>query len=131
MTSPQPDVVRAREALATARATRAEYLVALAEGLLTPTDVLEAAAREEGKPLRRILVQQLHMSCKGVGPGTTKRLMAELAARVPGCPPAHRVTVAWLLDPRAGGRRFLAWLDIQQPKSAPPWPGFPLAARPQ
>jgi hypothetical protein len=37
----------------------------------------------------------------------------------------RQITVGWLLDPRAGGRRFHAWLDAHQPKSRPPWPGFP------
>lgn len=121
-----PSVVSARAALSDARRQRAEYLIALSEGLLEPRDVVDAAALDAGRPLRKITLRQLHLSQEGWGERRTQRLLSAVAARI-GLSEEHvkGKTVAWLIDPRSGGRRYLAWLDAQQEKDGAPWAGFP------
>lgn len=123
-----PPITDAREALATARRRRAEQLVALAEGRVTPLEVVHAAATEAGRPLRRISLKQLHLTQHGWGERRTSRLLVGLAARL-GLHPDQVADkqISWLIDPRAGGRRYLAWLDVQHPKASGPWTGFPYA----
>lgn len=126
--SGRPSTATARAALSEARRQRAEHLVALANGILTPHDVVDAATADSGRALRRISLRQLHLSCEGWGERRTSRLLSDLAARI-GLPArdVERETIAWLLDPRAGGRRYLAWLDVQQAKTKGPWAGFPFS----
>lgn len=123
-----PSLERARTALSQARLVRAEYLVALAEGLIDVSDVLEFAATEAGKPLRRISLRQLLLSQPGWGDRRTKHALSLLTDRLGAPINMKEMTIAWLLDPRAGGRRYMAWLDVRQPKDEAPWPGFPFTA---
>lgn len=123
-----PSIDKARQALARARLLRGEYLVALASDLITAHDVVQAAMTDEGKPLRRISLRQLHLSSPGWGERRTKRLLSALSERLGASEKTQDMTIAWLIDPRSGGRRYLAWLDAQQPKAHAPWPGFPYMA---
>lgn len=122
---PQSSIETARTALVDARRLRAEYLVAVATGLVTVHDVVRASATETGKPLRRISLRQLHLSSEGWGERRTARLMSALAERIGGSETPHDKTIAWLIDPRSGGRRYLAWIDVQRSKNSAPWAGFP------
>lgn len=124
-----PPIESARAALSQARLMRAEYLIALAEGLITVQDVIDAALNDDGRPLRRISLRQLLLSQPGWGERRTTRLLSVLAGRMGSTDRPKDMTIAWLLDPRCGGRRYLAWLDVQQAKNSAPWPGFPFAPR--
>lgn len=127
-----PSADTARAALSEARRMRSEYLVAVTTGLLTVRDVVDAAALDSGRPLRRILLRQLHLSQEGWGDARTSRLLSGLGARIDlRDGEVGDWTIAWLLDPRAGGRRYLAWLDVQQEKTVEPWTGFPFAPAPK
>lgn len=124
----RPDMHDARVVLAAARRQRAEYLVSLAEGLLTPLDLVEAATSDSGRALRKIGLRQMHLNCQGWGRRRTDRLLAGLASRLDLDPAGvQEKQVAWLIDPRSGGRRFLAWLDVQHEKTEGPWSGFPMS----
>lgn len=127
--TPAPPIENARQALSAARLMRSEYLIALVEGLVTVEDVIEAAMADSGKPLRRISLRQLLLSQPGWGERRTNRLLSVLADRLGAAERPKDMTVAWLIDPRSGGRRYLAWLDVQQAKNSVPWAGFPFAPR--
>lgn len=120
-------ITTARAALSQARRYRAEHLVAVAEGLLSPLDVITQAGTENGRPLRRITLRQLLLSQPGWGQRRTDRFLSALAARLGVTSPVEEPTIAWLIDPRAGGRRMLVWLDVTQKKNTV-WRGAPLAA---
>lgn len=123
-----PPIENARDALSAARRLRSEHLVALAEGTVTISDVVDTAITEDGAPLRRISLRQLHLSQAGWGERRTARLLSAIADRLGSTDHPRDMTVAWLIDPRSGGRRYLIWLDAQQAKDNKPWTGFPLAA---
>lgn len=127
---PTPSLHEARVALATARRYRAEWLISVAEGLLTPLDVITRAATEEGKPLRKISLRQLLLAQPGHGDKRASDALEALAARceLPAGTDLNDLTIAWLLDPRAAGKRVLSWLDVHHPKTQP-WPGFPYAPK--
>ena len=122
--APTPSIENAREHLATARRVRAEYLVSVSEGLITPLDVIEQAATREGRALRKVSLRQLMLSVPGWGPSRVNRLLSVLGARISSTEHVGDKTIAWLIDPRSGGRRFLSYLDVNQTKVSP-WPGFP------
>lgn len=127
-TRPAPSLSTARAALVDARRYRAEWLVAVAQGLTGPLDLVVQAATEEGEPLRTISLQQLLLSVPGWGHLRSAQVLRDLAGVLDvDCAVVGRHTVGWLLDPRAGGRRVLAWLDAHQRPRAP-WPGFPFAS---
>lgn len=124
------DIQRARAALGEARLLRSEYLVSVASGLLEPNDVIDAACTEEGTALRRINLVQLITSVPGVGKARAMRRLSEVSVRLGVAEDMSKKNIGWLIDPRAQGRRFLVWLDTEQPKTTP-WPGFPVAPRPK
>ena len=119
------DMSTQRRALSAARLTRAEQLVAIAKGLLTPEDVVDTARRADWVALRSLSLQQLVLSVPEAGPRRWRevrdRLLGVLGAKLSD----KDLTVGWLLDPRAGGRRYLAFIDAMRPRREPPWPGFP------
>lgn len=126
---PAPSLAGARAALTSARRYRAERLLAVAGGELSALAVIAQAATAQGAPLRRISLRQLLLAVPHCGQQSTTRVLHDMAgvltvdaAGLGGC------TVGWLVDPRSGGRRMLAWLDAhQRPRPEPPWPGFPYA----
>lgn len=122
---PAPSIDKARAALNTARRQRAEYLVAITDGLVTVLDVIEAAAADSGRALRRISLRQLLLSQPGWGERRTNRILSALAARMGANDDPKDMTIAWLIDPRSGGRRFLAWLDVLGVISGEPRKAFP------
>lgn len=126
-----PSLDKAHSALSAARLMRAEYLVALTEGVITMQDIIEASLNEIGKPLRRISLRQLLLSQPGWGQRRASRFLRAVAERLEVACDPREMTIAWLTDPRAGGRRYLAWLDVTQPKNGSPWAGFPFTPRPE
>lgn len=129
---PRPPLARANQARRAATTYRAEWLVALAEDVVTLPDVLAHAATEEGRPLLRVRLHQLLTTQPGWGEVRAGRVLATLGEFLsePGC--ATGRTLAWLLDPRAGGRRVTAFLEayFARRRHETPWPGFPYAKAP-
>lgn len=97
-------------------------------------DVLQQAADPSGRPLLRLQLRQILLAQPGVGVKTARSYLNDLAdllgLRL--AAPSHRsLTVQWLLDPKAHGRRMLALLDVMSAPTDPhPWSGFPFAAPP-
>jgi hypothetical protein len=104
---------------------RAEYLVALAEGLLTINDVIDAASTAEGIPLRRISLRQLLTTQPGWGERRAAKVLSVVCSNMDVSDVKGDLTIGWLIDPRAGYRRWLSWLDAHQAKIEGPWAGFP------
>lgn len=123
------DPARARAHLDEARLQRSRHLIAITEGDLTALDVVGAACAEEGKPLRRISLRQLLLAQPRVGEQRARRHLSVVAAILGTNEDLGTKSIAWLIDPRSGGRRLLAWLDAQQPRHEL-WPGFPFAPEP-
>ncbi len=111
--------------------TRAEWILSLHLGYVTATDLIEAACTDEFKPLLRLTLRQVLSNQPGWGVARAQRVLGHLRS-VLGLTGTNtrRLTVAWLVDSRAGGRRVLAWADCLDNKSNPPWPGFPYAPEP-
>lgn len=126
----RPPVI-AHEKLSSARheaaQLRAEWLLNIHSELLDVNDLLHESVTPQGKPLLRLRLRQVLLSRPGRGRTRTDFIINRVAAVSGSKLEASKATVAWLLDPRTGGRRFAAWLDAQELKSGPPWPGFPFA----
>lgn len=132
-TPPPPPVplARATVALGAARRQRAEWLIGLDAGLVTPTDVVVHAATEPGRALRRLTLRQVLTSRPGWGPARAGEVLTRLR-RLTGTPDdGPALTVGWLVDSRSSGHRFHAWFDVMGiDRDQPPWPGFPFTDPP-
>ncbi|MCC3299448.1 hypothetical protein [Arthrobacter caoxuetaonis] len=91
----------------------------------TVADVLKASESKEYRPLLKIRLGMLLRYQPGWGriraEGVVDHVLAVTGVKLD----RRLVNVGWLLDPRAGGRRYTAWLDALEPKKNPPWQGFP------
>jgi hypothetical protein len=103
---------------------RAEWLILINEEMMKPADLLREAARPEAKPLMKLSLRQVLLAQPGWGRRKTDTVIDHVSAISGARIDRRKITVGWLLDPRAGGRRFAAWLDAFTPKNQP-WPGFP------
>ncbi|WP_159604633.1 hypothetical protein [Agromyces humi] len=130
MPAPSTPLAVANDARARANELRAEALINLAEGVFTQQDLFEFAATASGKPLLRIPLRQVLLSTPGVGEARAGKVLERLRDLLNVRTQPRDMTIAWLLDSRAGGRRFLAWLDTVSPIRTEPWPGFPWAPAP-
>lgn len=128
-----PSLSTANSARARARRYRASALLAIADdnNRTTVNDILRHACTEKGRPLLRLTLKQLLLAQPGVGDETVTRILNHTVRVVGVASPPRRLTVAWLLDARAGGRRFMAFCDALADNSKQPWPGFPFMPRPQ
>jgi hypothetical protein len=104
---------------------RAEWLMLVNDETVTPADLLNEAARADARPLLRLSLRQVLLAQPAWGRKRTEAVIGHISSIFGGRIEGRQITVGWLLDPRAGGRRFHAWLDAHQPKTRPPWPGFP------
>lgn len=120
----------ARQALVSADAQRAEHLLAVAEGTLNVEDVIEAACSESGRPLRRIGLRQLYLSQPGWGTARVNALLGALAKRTAHEGHLRELDIAWLIDPRQYGRRYLTLIDLRSSRRSAPWSGFPFTPAP-
>ncbi|MCC3292854.1 hypothetical protein [Arthrobacter sp. zg-Y1110] len=91
----------------------------------TVADVLRAAGTKEYRPLLRIRLGMLLRYQPGWGKGKAEAVVDHVLSVTGAKLDRRLVNVGWLLDPRAGGRRYTAWLDALEPKKDPPWSGFP------
>lgn len=113
-----------------AQRMRAAVLIDVAEGRRGLKDVIELSTFGEHRPLLRLSLRQLLIAQPGWGPARADRVIQQMLAvlDLEGTD-IRKITMQWLLDSRAGGRRFMALCDALMPKTAP-WPGFPFAPRP-
>ena len=121
-------------ARASANLVRADHLVLVAQGLLTPHDVVAAAAQPGGRPVLRITLDQLLRAQVGWGQARSHAALTRLLTFCGIDPTPARlrsVEVAWLIDPRAAGQRLVAWIDVlRDDRQLAPWPGFPYVGAP-
>jgi hypothetical protein len=125
---PNPEMLVAREALRVARLQRAAALLAVASGDKSVFDVIAEACSESGRPLlklelRDLVLSQPDLHTSGRADGFLRRVASLLESEVD----LSRERLSWLVDPRAGGRRLIAWIDADSERR-PPWPGFPHTA---
>lgn len=122
---------RARAARRAADQVRAQALVSVASGEASIWDVLARAATPSGRPLLRLSLHQLLIAQPGVGTKSARSRVASLLDLVRSATAGESqraLTVQWLIDPRAHGRRMLAFIEVMDEHTGtPPWRGFPLA----
>ena len=128
---PKQDITTLREARDSARRLRAEWLVAVAEGLVSVDDVIREAATEEGRPLLKISLRQLLLSQPFVGGVRKDQVMKRMAGTLSSGNVTAKTnkcsTVFSLLDTRAGGRRYIAFQDARMSRNTP-MAGFPFSS---
>lgn len=133
MTRPVNSIDVLNDARWAANALRAEWLMSITDGLVTATDLVNEACKDDGAPLRKISLQQLLLSQTGWGVPTVQtrlQLLLSLISTNGSSSQSWRdLTVGWLVDGRDDGRRFAAWAEISAPQVLP-WSGFPLRRRP-
>lgn len=123
-----------------ANAARGELLQLITDGTVTPWEAIIAAAASGEKPLMRLRLDQIITAGPGIGAARARLVIAQvlhiLEATESRTATGH-VTLAYILDEQARGRRLLAVLDafiayglIQQAQELTVWPGFPFAAAP-
>ncbi|APX31740.1 hypothetical protein BH708_02305 [Brachybacterium sp. P6-10-X1] len=123
-----------------ANTARGELLQLISDGILTPWEGLVAAATAGEKALLRLTLDQLVTAGPGIGQARARDITAQVA-HILATTEAHtttgRVTIGYILDERARGRRLLAVLDafishglIRQNADLPVWTGFPFTPRP-
>lgn len=125
----QAPVEVARAALDDARSMRARHLLRVTLGEQKVLDLMEAARSADGVPLRQIKLRQLVLAQPGVGHQKAGAFLSAVAAILEERADIGSQTVGWLIDPRAGGRRLLCWLDASA-RHDTPWPGFPFTPDP-
>ena len=121
-------------AAAHARAVRGRYVLAVATGMLTVDDVIRQAQDASGIPLRRIRLTSLLQAQEGWGRGQARSVIDRLLAFLSNTDTSElpELTIGWLLDNRAGGTRYRAFIEAiatTDPMSAP-WSGFPRFPQP-
>ena len=123
-----------------ANIARGELLQLIADGILSPWEALVAAATASDDALLRLRLEQLITAGDGIGQARARRITAQVV-HILGTTEGHtsvgRVTVGYILDERARGRRLLAVLDafishglIRKEADIPVWDGFPFTPCP-
>ena len=126
------DMVVATAALRAARSARGAALAGLASGVLSVAELIELTMGEEGGALRRIPVHSVlaELDC----PRRRRDELVGLLRRICHVAPGRRLTLGWICDRRAVGRRCAALADILVAADAhnglrpAPTPGWPYAA---
>jgi hypothetical protein len=126
-----PNLDVANSARAAARIIRARHLLEIAGSTTSVHETLAAATTDAGRPLLRLTLRQLLMAQPGWGEHRAAAVLRKVL-QVSGATSiaTRKLTVSWVLDSRAGGRRFMALCDAITAKDSAPWPGFPFAPRP-
>ncbi len=127
----RPSLETANTARAEANAQRGRALAELRAGTSGVADILRRACLPEGKALRRITLVRLLSGQDG----WTKRqartvlrnVLVILGERADADSDVDHLTIMWLIDARAGGRRARSLADVLDPKELAPWVGFPYA----
>ncbi|MBG0738705.1 hypothetical protein IV500_04640 [Paeniglutamicibacter antarcticus] len=131
MMSAAPTLETANEARRGADTYRAQWLMLVHEGMVTPGDVLTDAAGTQARPLLKLTLRQLLLAQPGWGRTRAYAIIDKVLSVADASIDRRQVTIGWLLDPRAGGRRFAAWLDAIDPRKELSAPGFPHAKKEQ
>lgn len=129
----RPPLATANQAADRARNIRAEWLTGIHMGLFTPADIIEAACEPDGKPLLRITLMRLLTEQDGWGLPKAKTVLERTLRLLdlrPAAHPTRTLTVQWLIDARAGGRRIHALADAINDTTEIPWAGFPYTTQP-
>lgn len=126
MKPPVNDVRALNSARREASLYRAEWLMSLTAGIVTIPDLMSEAANPEARALLKLSLRQVLLSQPGWGRRKAERILTHIESVTGARMERRKITVGWLLDPRAGGRRYAAWLDAFEPKTTP-HPGFPYA----
>lgn len=113
-----------------ASAERASWLVSIHRGFLDINAFFVELHSSPQGPLYRIRLQEL-LRVSGRSVQESSRLLRQVIAVADpkNKRPIGRLTIAWLTDKRAGGRRAIALEDALAPRGLP-WPGYPLAPEP-
>lgn len=123
--APSTPLWHANGVRAEAHRYRVEWLDALDNEVSTTADLFEEACTLEGRPLLRTTLRQILLTDHAFSNARVPKILARIQHLVGVEMPVRHMTVAWLLDPRSGGRRFIAWLDATQEFRSEPWSGFP------
>jgi hypothetical protein len=113
-----------RRALSAARQARAEMLLEISAGRLTPIEFVDMARDASWVALRRESLREVIVSAPFLGARRWREIRDRMLGVLDVEASDKDLTVGWLLDPRAGGRRYLAFIDAMRTRE-PPWPGFP------
>lgn len=123
-----------------ANAARGELLQLITDGTITPWEAIIAAAASGEKHLMRLRLDQIITARPGIGATRARRVIAQVLAILDATESrtaTGHVTLAFILDEQARGRRLLAVLDafiafglIHDVQDLRVWPGFPFAPAP-
>ncbi|UQN30456.1 hypothetical protein [Brachybacterium kimchii] len=138
--SPHVDMYELTETRRRANAARGELLQLIADETLTPWEAVIAAATSGDKHLMRLQLAQLITAHPRFGQARASQVI-EQVANILDTTPAHspngRITLAFILDHQAQGKRLLAVLDafishglIHDGEDLAVWPGFPFTPPP-
>lgn len=121
-------------------AARGELLMDIAEGRLSAWEAIMSVVLDDRAALRSLRLDQILMTQEGVGAERARRVIEQILTvlEVPsGTTDAKDVTVGYILDSRAAGRRILATLEafishgiIGDAGELSVWPGFPYSPSP-
>lgn len=121
-------------------AARGELLLDVSEGRLSAWEAIMSVVLDDRPSLRSLRLDQILMTQEGVGAERARRVVEQILTvlEVPAASSDPRtVTVGYLLDGRAAGRRLLATLEalltfgiIGDAEELTVWPGFPYAPSP-
>lgn len=135
-----PDMQRLIAQRHRANTARGELLQLIADGILSPWEALVAAATAGEKALLRLTLDQLITASPGVGQARARQITSQVTrilATTEAATSTGRVTIAYILDEQARGKRLLAVLDafishglIREEGDLPVWTGFPFTPCP-
>lgn len=117
------DMATKRSALKEARLLRAEMVIAVTEAILTVDDVLAEALKPTRKALGKLTLRKLWLAAGR--PAQWRDVRARMLGALGDESPDDSITIVWLFDPRAGGRRYYAYQDALRSRTEPPSPRFP------
>ncbi|MCG7308278.1 hypothetical protein [Brachybacterium sp. ACRRE] len=138
--SPHIDMSELTETRRQANAARGELLQLIADETLTPWEAVIAAATSGDRHLMRLQLTQLITAHPGFGEARASQVVEQVTnilETTPAHSPTGRITLAFILDQQAQGKRLLAVLDafishglIHDGDELAVWAGFPFTPPP-